>query len=569
MYILVYSVGMFIAEVISKGKQGRSYTSLLLRESFRVGAKVKSRTLAVLTHLPAHVLEAVRRAIAHPTDSLAGLAQASADTLRLRTAESFGAVWTVDQVAQQLGLKKALGVTRQAELAYWQVLARVLRPGTSLLAMVRLATTCAAAALLGWRRAFTEDDLYHNGSWLEVRHAVIERRLWQSRPTEPKEQLFLYDVTSSYLEGEHNALAAWGYNRDHKEGKKQVVVGLLTDSQGEPISTQVYRGNTNDVKTFGQQVDQLKNELGCAGVTLVGDRGMIRSDQKAAAQAAGFHFITALTKPQIQTLLTKKVFQLELFEDQISEVLAPDGRRFVLRRNPERQKELQRSRAQKQQTMDAALEQANTYLTEHPRGKRRTQRHKLQARLEQLQVGAWLKLSVKNKRLVLNRDEAALQTVAQLDGCYVIETDLEAGQAAAQTVHDRYKDLALVERDFRTLKTGHLELRPWFVCTEDNTQAHALTAMLALKVRRHLERAWWSLEVTVEEGLRDLEGLRVQELIHPQSGEVIARRVPEPSPTQQRLLEALKLTPPTVAPEAEVTVGTRKKINQVRKPLEK
>ena len=569
MYILVYSVGMFIAEVISKGKQGRSYTSLLLRESFRVGAKVKSRTLAVLTHLPAHVLEAVRRAIAHPTDSLAGLAQASADTLRLRTAESFGAVWTVDQVAQQLGLKKALGVTRQAELAYWQVLARVLRPGTSLLAMVRLATTCAAAALLGWRRAFTEDDLYHNGSWLEGRHAVIERRLWQSRPTEPKEQLFLYDVTSSYLEGEHNALAAWGYNRDHKEGKKQVVVGLLTDSQGEPISTQVYRGNTNDVKTFGQQVDQLKNELGCAGVTLVGDRGMIRSDQKAAAQAAGFHFITALTKPQIQTLLTKKVFQLELFEDQISEVLAPDGRRFVLRRNPERQKELQRSRAQKQQTMDAALEQANTYLTEHPRGKRRTQRHKLQARLEQLQVGAWLKLSVKNKRLVLNRDEAALQTVAQLDGCYVIETDLEAGQAAAQTVHDRYKDLALVERDFRTLKTGHLELRPWFVCTEDNTQAHALTAMLALKVRRHLERAWWSLEVTVEEGLRDLEGLRVQELIHPQSGEVIARRVPEPSPTQQRLLEALKLTPPTVAPEAEVTVGTRKKINQVRKPLEK
>ena len=126
-----------------------------------------------------------------------------------------------------------------------------------------------------------------------------------------------------------------------------------------------------------------------------------------------------------------------------------------------------------------------------------------------------------------------------------------------------------MERDFRTLKTGHMELRPWFVCTEDNTQAHALTAMLALKVRRHLERAWWSLEVTVEEGLLDLEGLRVQELIHPQSGEVIARRVPEPSPSQQRLLEALKLTPPTVAPEAEVTVGTRKKINQVRKPLEK
>src|SRR6185436_14092950 len=234
---------MFIAEVTSKGKQGKSYISLLLRESFRVGSKVKSRTLAVLTHLPAHVLQAVRRAIAQPSDSLSALA---------KTAESFAALWTVDQVAQQLGVKKALGVTREAELAYWQVLARVLRPGTSLLAMVRLASTCAAATVLGWRLAFTEDDLYANGSWLEGRHAVIERRLWQSRASQPKDQLFLYDVTSSYLEGDSNALAAWGYNRDHKEGKKQVVVGLLTDSQGEPISTQVYRGNTSDLKTFGQ-----------------------------------------------------------------------------------------------------------------------------------------------------------------------------------------------------------------------------------------------------------------------------------------------------------------------------
>jgi hypothetical protein len=350
---------MFVAEVLSKGKQGKSYTSILLRESYRVGSKVKSKTLAVLTHLPAHVLAAVRRAIAQPSDSLSALAKTSDGSLGLRAAESFAALWVVDQVALQLGIKNALGVTREAELAYWQVLARVLRPGTSLLAMVRLASTCAAAAILGWRLTFTEDDLYTNGSWLEGRHAVIERRLWQSRASQPKDQLFLYDVTSSYLEGEYNALAAWGYNRDHKEGKKQVVVGLLTDSQGEPISTQVYRGNTSDLKTFGQQVHKIKKELGCEGVTMVGDRGMIRTDQKAAAQKADFHFITALTKPQIQKLLADKVLQMELFEDQVNEVLGEDGRRFVLRRNPERQKELQTSREQKRQTVQRALQKAN------------------------------------------------------------------------------------------------------------------------------------------------------------------------------------------------------------------
>src|SRR5208283_373504 len=234
----------------------------------------------------------------------------------------------------------------------------------------------------------------------------------------------------------------------------------------------------------------------CEGVTLVGDRGMIRTDQKAAAQQADFHFITALTKPQIQKLLAQKVLQLELFEEKVHEVLGEDGRRFVLRRNPVRQAELQRARQEKQQALEAALKKANTYLAEHPRAKVATQRRHLAARLESLKVRDWLKLAIKKQRLVLTLDAQALQAAAQLDGCYV-----------AQTIHDRYKDLAFVERDFRTLKTGHLEFRPWFVCTEDNTQAHALTSMLALKVRRHLEHAWWSLEVTVEEGVCELEKL--------------------------------------------------------------
>jgi transposase len=347
------------------------------------------------------------------------------------------------------------------------------------------------------------------------------------------------------------------------------VIGLLTDSQGEPVSIQVYRGNTSDLKTFGQQVHTIKKELGCQGVTLVGDRGMIRTDQKAAAQKAEFHFITALTKPQIQKLLAAKVLQLELFEEKVHEVLGEDGRRFVLRRNPVRQQEIHRAREQKQQTLEAALQKANTYLEEHPRAKVATQRRHLAARLERFKVQDWLKLTVRKQRLVLTLDAPALKAAAQLDGCYVVETDLKTAQADAQTIHDRYKDLALVERDFRTLKTGHLEFRPWFVCTEDNTQAHALTSMLALKVRRHLERAWWSLEVTVEEGLRELEKLCVIELIHPQSGKVVARQVPEPSARQKQLLDALKVELPATVPEAEVTVGTRKKIHQVRKPLDK
>jgi transposase len=421
---------------------------------------------------------------------------------------------------------------------------------------------------LGWRRAFNEDDLYANGAWLEGRHAVIERRLWEQRAIQPKDQLFLYDVTSSYLEGDYNALAAWGYNRDGKKGKKQLVIGLLADSLGEPVSVQVYRGNTSDLKTFGQQVHKIKKQLGCQGVTMIGDRGMIRKDQKEAARKAEFHFITALTKPQIEKLLNDKVLQMELFEEKVSEVFGEDGRRYVLRRNPIRQQELAQSREQKRQTLEKAVAQANTYLDQHSRAKVRTQQRHLNAQLKRLKIDGWLKLTVHKQRLKLTSDASALKEESKLDGCYVVESDLKAEQAKAQTIHDRYKDLKFVERDFRTLKSGHLEFRPWFVCTEDNTHAHALTSMLALKVRRHLEQAWWPLEVTVEEGLRELENWCVMELVH-SSGKVVARHVPEPSARQKQLLDALKLTPPSKLPEAKVTVVTRKKINKERKPLAK
>jgi len=300
---------------------------------------------------------------------------------------------------------------------------------------------------------------------------------------------------------------------------------------------------------------------------LVGDRGMIKSDQKAAAQQAGFHFITALTKAQIKKLLAQQVLQMELFEEKVGEVDGGDGHRYILRRNPLRQQELAQGRDQKRQVVETAVQKANTYLDAHPRALRRTQRRKLTAKIEQLKVAHWLKLSVRQQRFVLTVDEVALQRTAQLDGCYAVETDLPTAQASAQIIHDRYCALEEVEQDFRTLKTGHLEWRPWFVVKEENTQAHALTAMLALKVRRYLERAWWPLEVTVEEGLRALEELCVMELVQAESGELIVRQVPEPSPRQQQLLNALNLHLPSLAPIARVQVGTRKKIQQERKPL--
>ena len=132
------------------------------------------------------------------------------------------------------------------------------------------------------------------------------------RDKEPP-KLFLDDVTSSYFEGTHNELAAFGYNRDGKRGKRQIVIGLLCDEEGVALSIEVFEGNTSDAKTFLPQVRKSAERFGVREVTFVGDRGMIKSPQ-IEQLGEGLHYITAITKPQIESLLRAGVIQMELFD---------------------------------------------------------------------------------------------------------------------------------------------------------------------------------------------------------------------------------------------------------------
>ena len=184
-------------------------------------------------------------------------------------------MWTVHATARRLGIEKALGAGFAGQLAQWQILARVLDQGSRLSA-VRLAQVHAACDVLGIRRGFDENDLYANLTWLSEHQQAIEDRLFAARRRQRTPQLFLYDVTRSDLEGEENADGAYGYNRDGKQGKKQIVIGLWCDEHGEPVSTEVFRGHTQDPQTFAAQVKKARQRFGCERVTLVGDRGMIK-----------------------------------------------------------------------------------------------------------------------------------------------------------------------------------------------------------------------------------------------------------------------------------------------------
>src|SRR5262247_3156624 len=272
---------------------GKTYTRHLLRESYRANGKVLHRTIANLSQCSAAEIEAIRLARRHKQD-LENLGTVQ-DAVTLKQGLSFGAVWTVYHVARRLGIEKALGTTREGKLALWQVVARGLDQGSRRSA-VRLAMSHAACDLLGLA-AFDEDALYENLDWLAGAQAAIEDRLFAQRTKTTPVRLFLYDVTSSYVEGTHNALAAFGYNRDGKKGKRQIVIGLLCDEDGQPVSIEVFPGNTQDPQTFATQINKVKARFGVQAITFVGDRGMIKGQQIEDLAQQGCHYITAITKP--------------------------------------------------------------------------------------------------------------------------------------------------------------------------------------------------------------------------------------------------------------------------------
>ncbi len=536
---------------------GREYRRVLIRDSYRDGNKVKHRTIANISKCSPAEIQAIKLALKYKEN----LADYLIDRKDIDTEQglSVGAVYSLNKAAQDLDIVKALGNTEESKRALWMVLARLIEPG-SRMANVRLAQTHAAVDILGMDK-FNEDNLYDAMDWLESKQRIIEKRLFNSRYEGKKPVLYLYDVTSSYLEGMKNEYADFGYNRDRKKGKMQIVIGLLTDDDGWPISIEVFHGNTNDVKTFISQIRKLADEFGCESVTMVGDRGMIKTEQIADLDNEKFYYITATTKPQMETLLKQGVIQMELFTEKLCEILH-ENTRYILRRNPVRAKEIQDSRNRKIEKIRSIVDDRNRYLSEHPKAEISTATAVVNERIEKLKVSGFITIEVTDRVLTVRIDEEALKEETHLDGCYVIRSNLPVDQGSMDTIHQRYKDLANVEWAFRTMKSGTIELRPIHVRKKPRTRAHVFIAMLSYIIEKHLREKWIDLNVTVEEGIHELSSINC---ITVQVGAVKYNSIPKTRELGSELIRALGVTLPNAIPNRGITVATRKKLNDKRK----
>ena len=312
--------------------------AVLLRESYREGDKVKKRTLANLSKLPEDVVENMKLALKGGQISIESGMPSNFEVIR---SLPHGHVAAILETMKKLGLSQIISKqsSRKKNLVLAMIVARIINPKS------KLATcrgfnhqTCSNSLgqLLNLENA-KEDELYEALDWLLEQQSEIEDKLAEKHLIAGS--LVLYDVTSSYLEGTGCELGLYGYNRDKKKGKTQIVFGLLCDANGCPIAVEVFSGNTSDSATLTNQIEKVRNRFGIKNIVWVTDRGILTNANinELVKPIEGLDYISGLTKPQIRKLAEVKVIQLGLFDElNLVEFESEDypEERLVACRNP-------------------------------------------------------------------------------------------------------------------------------------------------------------------------------------------------------------------------------------------
>ena len=465
--------------------------AVLLRESYRVGGKIKKRTLLNLSDWSPSLLEGLRALLKGGTVLPPGQ-----EAITIKRSLPHGHVVAVLGTLRKIGLDRLLGPAgnRCRDLVIAMIVARLIAPLSKLATAKALDPATASSSLgavldLG---EVDEDELYTALDWLLERQPQIETAL--AKRHLKNGTLVLYDVSSSYFEGHCCPLGQRGHNRDGKSGKLQIVYGLLCAPDGCPVAIEVFEGSTGDPITLAAQIDKLKRRFELAHVVLDGDRGMITQARiEEDIKPAGLDWITALRAPQIRALLDAGAFQLSLFDERdLASITADDypGERLIVCRNPD----LAVARRRKREDLLAATERDLTAIQNAVRRARKPLRGegeiglKVGAVIGKYKMAKHFALTITHTDFAFSRKHDDIAAEARLDGIYVIRTSLAAKALDDSASVRAYKSLAQVERAIRSIKTVDLQIRPIFHWAAPRVRAHVCLCMLAYYVEWHVRQ---------------------------------------------------------------------------------
>jgi transposase len=475
---------MYVARIPNRG----SSPTFLLRESYRQNGRVKNRTLANISHLPATQIQLLSRVL--KGEQLLPAEEA----LRITRSLPHGHVRTVLEMFAHLRLPELIASRRcrERDLVLGMIAQRLLEPGSKL-ATTRLWKDSTLGEELGVADAEV-DELYHALDWLLGRQKRIENRLAQRHLHNG--DLVHYDVSSSSYTGATCVLARFGHNRDGRRDLPCIVYGVMTDDQGRPVSVDVYPGNTADPTTVPEQMEKLKTRFRLERVVAVGDRGMLtRAQIETLRKRPGLGWLSALRSDGIRKLTEKGRLERSLFDERnLAEINSPDfpGERLVACYNPI----LAERRRRKREALLAATEaQLERILREIGRRTKKPMKKdeigvKVGRVLNQHKVGKHFRLVIEDNTLQWQRKQEAIDKETALDGIYVIRTSEASEKLSAEEAVRGYKRLADVEQAFRSLKGLELLVRPIHHRLADRVRAHIFVCLLAYYVQWHLKRAW-------------------------------------------------------------------------------
>jgi transposase len=483
-----------IAMYIEKVPNRNSPPAVLLRESYREGDQVKKRTLANLSKLPDDIIDNLKLALKGATLSMNEGIPNHFEVIR---SLPHGHVMAILETIKKLGLDKIISEksSRIRNLVVAMIVARIINPKSKLATARGFNSETGSQSLgqlLDLEKA-DEDELYNALDWLLEKQEKIEKHLALKHLESGT--LVLYDVTSTYLEGNGCELGKYGYNRDKKKGKTQIVFGLLCSAKGCPIAVEVFAGNTSDGATLSGQIEKVRKGWGIENVVWVSDRGILTNSKikELVKPIEGLDYITGLTKPQIRKLAEVEVIQLGLF-DQVNLVEFesedyPDER-LIACRNPFI---AQKNQLQREALLEAVEKELDLIVQATQREKRALKgQDKIALRvgkvLNQFKVNKYYNLEITEEGFSYQRKLELIAQETALDGVYVLRTSLESTLMDAATTVKAYKSLSQVEEAFRCYKSIDLKVRPIYHYKGDRVKAHIFLCMLAYYVEWHLKQ---------------------------------------------------------------------------------
>ena len=484
-----------IAMYIEKVPNRNSPPAVLLRESYREGDQVKKRTLANLSKLPDDIIDNLKLALKGATLSMNEGIPNHFEVIR---SLPHGHVMAILETIKKLGLDKIISEksSRIRNVVVAMIVARIINPKSKLATARGFNSETGSQSLgqlLDLEKA-DEDELYNALDWLLEKQEKIEKHLAIKHLESGT--LVLYDVTSTYLEGNGCELGKYGYNRDKKKGKTQIVFGLLCSAKGCPIAVEVFEGNTSDGATLSGQIEKVRKGWGIENVVWVSDRGILTNSKinELVKPIEGLDYITGLTKPQIRKLAEVEVIQLGLF-DQVNLVEFesedyPDER-LISCRNPFI---AQKNQLQREALLEAVEKELDLIVQATQREKRALKgQDKIALRvgkvLNQFKVNKYYNLEITEEGFSYQRQLELIAQETALDGVYVLRTSLESTLMDAATTVKAYKSLSQVEEAFRCYKSIDLKVRPIYHYKGDRVKAHIFLCMLAYYVEWHLKQS--------------------------------------------------------------------------------